>query len=1070
MVHLHRHDSDSVLDGVGTPLQAAKRAAELNQYAIAQTNHGNLNGSLKHIKACDEVGIHPICGIESYWRPNRLVREKEWRFKRWHILFLAKNLNGWHNLIKLSSEAFSSGMYQNPCVDFELMERYKDGIICSSSCVLGPLSFLVQNGSDSEIKQWIRTALDIYGYDLYFSIMPHDFDLQRKVNLEIISYANQFGIPIVYEGDSHYPFEGWDETQKISILIGINKTVQEAEEVNQKRIEKGEEIYELWHSGLHITDETEVRDAFISNHPDIPLHVVDQAIKNTDEIASRIEPFLVDRSVKMPVVKVDAESEVKKWCREGMERIEKVGDPVYEKQLNYELEVIKKRENYNYFYITIDWIRWCKSDAPLPPIPDDPNPARKRPMRVGSGRGSAAGSLVSYLCQITTLDPIAHKLKFERFLNPERKGLPDVDIDFPTSRRPEAKEYVIRKHGREKVADIMSQQHFTPIAALKKVTKALYGFKSDAYDEITIICHKDSGLIDTVHDSDLEEMKLRIPQLEEWSIKYPTAWLHASRLENGGEPCVMTLSKHAAGMIVAPTTITDLMPTIRAGENEEGFRTAWSETPKLSIVEDFGFVKWDALGLTGMDQQQMIIDSISDRNNEIIDLDQLPILKDPYASDSKVMEAFQNGLTLGVNQFSGQGITNFIKRAKPDNVVHLAALNALFRPGPMGAKGHFHFADRKNGKEEYEIPEILENVLGDTFGVLSFQEQVMDLFEVLVGYTPGQADGIRKIIAKLYRERGGQAKAELEKHKANFIDKASVLVGKEVSDALFKEVEPYCDYSFNRGHASGYSVQSYQDQWLKVYYPMDTYAVIMTLEPDESLRAIREAREFDIDILPPDINISKTEFTPDFNNKAIRYGLEGIKGIKEACAKYIMELRPFTSYEDFEKRTNVKYSKCNKGHREKLLKVGALDSLGGRAGWSNKEKAEAEMELLGMALSPGGTLGDHEQLVVEKTHSEAEYDALDVGDDAVIGGQIAEVKKIRTKKGRNPGQEMAFVKVSLGFDNFNLTLFPNTYSQYQELLFSGNAVMVRGHKDARGMIVDGMMTVEDFALEMAAVV
>lgn len=1346
VIHLHRHDSDSVLDGLGTPLQAAKRAAELNQFAISQTNHGNLNGSLKHIKACDEIEIHPICGIESYWRPNRLVREKEWRFKRWHIIFLAKNLKGWHNLIKLSSHAFSSGFYQNPCVDFDLMREYKDGIICSSSCILGPLSFLVQNGSDTEIKQWIRTALDIYSDDLYFSIMPHDFDLQRKVNLEVISYANQFGIPIVYEGDSHYPFEGWEETQKLSILIGMNQTVAEAEQKNKERIAKGEEIYELWHPGLHIMDEKEVRDSFVSNHPDIPLQAVEESIKNTDYIASRIEPFLVDRSIKMPVVKVDAESEVRKWCREGMERIEKVGDPIYEKQLEYELEVIKKRENFNYMCIVGDWIRWCRSDAPLPPTPDDPTPAKKRPMRLSNGRGSAAGSLVCYLSRITTLDPIPYKLKFERFLNPERKGLPDIDIDFPTlekagNGRKIAKEYLVRKYGREKVADIMAQQRFTPVAALKSITKTLYGFKSDPDEEISKICHKDSGLIDPTHDSDLEEMKNRIPQLMQWSQKYPVAWMHAVRLENGGDPFIKTISKHAAAVVITPTAVTDHIPTIRAGENEEGFRTAWSETPRLSIVDDFGFVKVDALGLTGMDQQQMIIDLVFERTGEVVDIDNLPVLKDPYAAESKVMKSLSNGLTLGVNQFSNNGITNFIKRAKPDNIVHLAAINALYRPGPMGAQGPFHFADRKNEEEEYEIPDTLIDILDDTYGVIAFQEQVMELFETLAEYTPGQADGIRKIIAKLYRERGGKAKEALDKHKKEFVEKASEHVGLEKAEVLFSEIEPYCDYcisgdteliragsgrydkspnitaeqlyynwhskesigkklrwkgakllamdsdgrirpaiakniwfsgfretykvilqsgkfikatdnhrlltndgykeikeltvddylitmgekelqkyvarglvnrgigksyegegtpngednpgwidgrhsylnetkkivsdrsrgicencgqigeeekhdlefahlkfldefngdikrynspenikhfcnschkkydyrkgdrkrrwtkgrpteldkiisiekydieptfdiemdsyehnfianeivshnSFNRGHASGYSLQSYQDAWLKFYYPMDTYSVIMSLEPKESLRAIREARDFGISILPPDVNISGSDYTPDFDNNALRYGLIGIKGVGETAADWIIEHRPFVSYEDFEKRTNAKYSKCNKKVREALLKVGALDSLGGRAGWSNKEKAEAEMQLLGMALSPGGTLGDYEELVIEKTHSEAEYDELEVGEDAIIGGQITEVKKIKTKNGRNPGQEMAFAKIGLGFDNFNLTIFPGQYQQYKEMLYNGSAVMVRGRKDSRGIIVNMMMNVEEFAQEM----
>ena len=300
MIHLHRHDSDSILDGIGTPLQGAELVASYGHTALSQTNHANLSGSLKHIKACNKVGILPICGVETYWRPNRLIRDKEWRYKRWHMVLLAKNLVGWHNLIKITSESFASGFYQNPCVDWELLEKYHDGLIASTSCILSPLSFLIDNGTEQEVTKWVERALRIFGDDMYFSIMPHDFDRQRSVNLEIISLANKFGAPVVYEGDSHYPYKGWVDTQKIAILIGTNSTFADAEAQNKKRIENNEEIYELWHDGLHIMDEPEVRETFALNHPNISSTVVDEAIRNTDIIGSKIEPFLIDRSTKMP--------------------------------------------------------------------------------------------------------------------------------------------------------------------------------------------------------------------------------------------------------------------------------------------------------------------------------------------------------------------------------------------------------------------------------------------------------------------------------------------------------------------------------------------------------------------------------------------------------------------------------------------------------------------------------------------------------------------------------------------------------------------------------------------------
>lgn len=1064
MILLHVHNSDSILDGLGTQLQNAEIAASLGQTALSETNHGTLSGSLKHIKACNKVGILPICGVETYWRPNRLVRDKEWRYRRWHMVLLAKNLKGWHNLIKITSESFASGFYQSPCVDWELLEKYHDGLILSTSCVLGPLPFLIEKGTEKEASEWVNKAMSIFGNDMYFSIMPHDFDKQRSINLEIISLANKFGLPIVYEGDSHYPKKGWVETQKIAILIGTNSTVAEAEDQNKKRLENNEEIYELWHNGLHIMGEQEVRETFAQNHPDISSNIVDEAISNTDYIGSKIEPWLMDRSLKMPragKTPKEAEDRVIQWCWEGMERIGKRGDKKYEDRLLYELDIIRKRGNFDYFFITADWVRWAKSTDPLPG-----DSGEKKPMRIGSGRGSVAGSLVSYLCGITTLDPIAYKLKFERFLNPERKGLPDIDIDFPSTRRNEAKEYFARKYGDKSIADVIAQQHFQPRAALKNVAKVLNGFDSQCYQEISDICHEKSGLIDQVHDTNLEVMRGRISELDQWAQKWPNEWMQAVRLENGGDPFVMRVSKHAAGVVITPGEITDYMPTLRSDEKETGSRTAWSETPKISIVEDFGFVKWDALGLTGMDQQQMIVDQIYERSGDYIDLDKLSILTDPMRSDPKVMSAFQDKRTLGTNQFPGNGVTSFMFRAKPENVIDLAAVNALYRPGPMGKQGHFHYADRKNGKKEYSIPDILKPYLSDTYGSLCFQESVTDLFEVLADYTPGQSDGVRKIIAKLYREKGTIAEEELNKHKEKFIQRSSEKIGLKESERYWEEILPYTDYSFNKAHSSGYAVQAYQDQWLKVYYPLDFYSIIMSLDPKISLDAIKEARYFDIQVLPPDVNISNSSYTPDFENNALRYGLTGIKGIAQTSADQVMKLRPYFSLEDFEKKHTFKYSKVNKGHREKLLQVGALDSLGGRAEWTDTEKSQKEMELLGMALSPGGTLGENEQLIISKTHSEEEYKELEVGSNVVIGGIISEIKEIKTKKGKNPGQTMGFIKISIGLDSFQCTIFPGQWSSFKLLLYQDSKVMVKGQKDERGIKVEGMMNADEFAEEI----
>lgn len=1062
MIHLHRHSDDSVLDGAGTAFQFAEVAASLGQGALAQTDHGNVNGVLKHIKACEKVGILPICGVETYWRPDRHVQGiAEWRFKRWHLVLLAKNLVGWHNLLRITSEAFASGFYQNPCVDNELLRKYNEGLICTTSCVLGPLSFLIQNGTDAEADAWLGEMADIFKDRLYVSIMPHDFDNQREINPALISYANRWGLPLVAEGDAHYPYAGWADTQKIVTLISTNTTEAKAEAKNRERLARGDEAYELGHEGLHFMGQDEFRERFIRFHPNLSSLVIDEAIANTHLVAASIEPFMIDRSIKMPKVAAsmeEAEQLVVAWCREGLQRIRKITtDDVYEKQLIYELSVLRDKKNFDYFLLIGDVVRWAKSTLPLPVTPEDPNPQPKRIMRVGSGRGSAAGSLVSYLCGITAIDPIGHKLKFERFLNPERKGLPDIDIDFPDNRRNEIKEYVARKYGRECVADVMAQGRFQPRAAIKDVARIM-GKDLAAVKKVT-------DQIDPVHDTDLEELRKNIPDLDQYANENPDVWLHSVRLENAGDPLVKTTSKHAGGVIITPGPITNFMATIRADEDEVGFRTAWAETPRLSIVDDFGFIKADFLSITGMRQQQDTLDSIEARTGLVIDLDALPICQNPYEVEPEVMQAFQEGHTLGINQFEGENVTAFLQRAKPDNVVDLSAINALYRPGPIGGGGHNKFAKRKTSQERFVIPEALQHVLLDTYGVLAFQEQVMDLF-VVSGYTVAKADGIRKIISKLYREKGDVAERALNEHKDLFIQNVAAIIGQEQAELVWSDIPSFSGYSFNRAHAGGYSVQAYQDMWLKVHYPLDFYAVLLTIEDEKISRAVREAQHFGVSILPPDINTSNEGFTVDFNASAIRFGLTGIHEVGDAGAEQVMQLRPYSSVEDFMERNSVKYSKCNKTGRRAILESGALDNLGGRADWTESDKAKAELMRLGMALRPGATLGEYEEWIINQIHMEDEFKLLPPKSKAVIAGQIIENRKAKIKKGREAGADMCFLKVQLGIDSWQCTCFPPALRTYTDLIDSGEPVMVMGTKDDRGsIIVKDMMATGDFINE-----
>ena len=1064
-IELHRHSSFSTLDGCGSPRQFAERAAELGMWALSQTDHGNLNGALYHIKACDEFGIQPILGIEAYYRPDRRVQgQKDWQHRRWHMVLLAQNLTGWHNLVRLSSEAFATGFYQSPCIDDELLDMYGEGVACTTSCVAGPLTYLIENANEAQIDAWLDRMAMRFKDRFYIAIQPHLFDRQVAINPELVHRAARKGLPLIAEGDAHYPYEGWASTQKIVTLISTNTTIAEAKAANKDRIEKGLEVYEIGHEGLHLMSEEEISSRFAKHHPSLPESVWREAISNTEIVAQSCIPFMLDRSLKMPrgaPTMEEAERRVMEWVREGMDRIGKTGDPQYERQIEHEMSIMRKKRVFDYIYLTGDVVRWARSTDPLPPTAEDPNPASKHPIRVGSSRGSAGASLVCYCCRITGINPINHRLKFERFLNPGRKGLPDIDIDFPDDKRDLVKEYVARKYGRDHVADIMAMSRFTPRSAIRDVARIM-GVDYDHTKSVT-------DLIDPVHDEDLEDMRQSMPEIDKWARMNPTAWQEAVRLENKADPLCSRISKHAGGVVITPGPVTDHMPTIRASESDGMPRTAWSETPRLSIVDDFGFCKWDFLSIRGMTQQNSIVTMVAERTGEHIDLDQLPVCFDPYAVEDEVMEVFRAGLTLGVWQFEGQAITSYIKRARPENVVDLSAINALFRPGPMGAGGHERYIKHKNGLEPYEIPIPLIPVLSDTYGTYPFQEQIMEIFQVLVGYSAAQADDVRKEIDKLNRGKSDQGRIRLAARKDEFISQASDKIGEERAKELWEGILPFTGYSFNRPHASGYSVQAYQDAWLKVHYPLEFYAVLLTLEDEKAPAAIKESRYFGVQLDVPDINRSQIGFSVDHDTRVIRFGLIGVDGIGDIAARQAFENQPYHTLLEFDMKNSFKGTKLNKGHRQALLEAGALDSLGARADWTESQKASAEMRRLGMALRVGGTFGAEEELISRNVHSQDEVEAMAVDERVVIAGRVTELKKMRIGKGVNKGKDMARARLRFGLDWFDLIFFYRAYSEFGALLEPGRGLIVDGKKDARGQIlVNGAMDVGDWVREFSA--
>ena len=1032
MIHLHRHSEFSLLDGCGTAVQYARKAKELGQPALALTDHGTLSGALHHYKACQDEGIIPILGMEAYFKPNRHLKDDANK-KYYHLVLLAKNLEGWHNLMRLSSEAYQSGFYYKPCVDYELLEQYSDGIICSTACISGYTNFKVLQGDDSGFDNEIYRFKKIFGDDLFMEIMPHDFDDQRSLNNELASLSEIYSVPLIATIDAHYPYKEWADTQDILLMVATGQTFEK----RKAKKEAGEDVYKFDCDTLYLMSETEAFLLFDENNPSLRHSVITDAIKNTYVVADRIEPFLIDKKRKMPKVKVDTKKMVLKWCQEGMGRIDKVGDKEYEERLSYELGVIEKNDAIDYFYIVGDICRW----------------ATKNGIRLGAGRGSAAGSLVSYLIGITALDPIAHKLLFERFMNPDRKGLPDIDLDFQASRRDEVKAYVARKYGQDHVADICAYQTFKPRACIQKISRVF-----DIHIDGAIATQE----IDPLERAPLEDLRKKIPAVDEYAQKHPEAFMHACRLQGQ----VHTQSRHAGGVVITDKPIAEYMPIGRGKKGE--VQTQWAASAEFNIIDEYGFQKIDFLGLSGLDMQEYACDLIEQRTGERPNLNNLPILKDPYDVDPAVMEAFSKGYVLGVWQFTGSsGFANLIKRIKPTWLGDLCAANAIYRPGPLGGKVDVSYAKRKHGKESVEyFHETARAALEETFGLLIYQESIMQLAKSMGGFTGAEADDFRKAVSKEYRLGLAHVKKFLEdkgyrdKWDAGCEERG---INRTVADEVWQLILAFGDYGFNKSHSRSYSVQSYQDQWLKVNYPGEFYASLLTFHPDLALEAAREARIFGATIAPPDINKSHAEYTVDEDQ--IKIGLRAVKNLGDVGVNAIIFNQPFHSFGDFEQK--IKPKQCNKRAKESLIAAGAFDCFGMRDGWTTEEKIEGEVNSLGLSVTQIGLLDKYRAIFNKFITKEDSLDDMQENRGVVAGGEIVKVKKIMTKNRR----QMGFITVEFLENKWNCTLFPDVWSDSYDLIEEGNAVMVRGRKDTRpdgsiSIIADYVCGIEELAMEM----
>lgn len=1042
---MHGHGEYSLLDGAGTARQHVGAAKAAGYVALALTDHGTLAGVLHHMRACREGGILPIVGCEVYYRPNRKVQgQKDWLKVYYHLTLHAKNEKGWRNLMSLVSEAHRTGFYGKACVDDELLAKYGEGLMCLTGCLGGRLCKTINAEQQREAEAWVRQLKRIFKDDLFVELMPHDIDDQRVVNIEVARIAQHHGLPVVATLDTHYPTEDWADVQDTLLMIATNQTVKKRE----KKREEGEDVYEFETKTFFHQTEEQIRAAFAKHHPGLPQSVVDESLRNTLVAAGRTIPFLPDTREKMPAVPVpkdiSAEAHLRRLSYEGLQRRGYITDTAYTSQLDFELESFAKRNQTNYMLLVADVVAWAKSERPVPKRVKGQlvYEGKKKPIMVGPGRGSAAGSTAAWALGITNLNPAKYRTLFERFVNPNRVGLPDIDLDFPPDQVDLVEDYIKAVHGKDNVVDIIAHSTFGPRAALTDVGRVL----SIPYDHVKAA----TKTIDDTERAPLEELRLVNSAVDRFARDYPTAWEIAKKIQGS----VARKSEHAGGVLILPqhdangkkTTVSDFIPVERTGGMKGKLLSAYGERSGKGndLISQLNLIKLDVLRVAELTKQQHAIDLIAQRTGKVIDLDALEIHDDPMKADPKVMQGFKDGKLVGVFQFSATA-AKLTRQLKPDTILDLALINAGIRPGPRKVGADQRAARRKNGLDPIAYwHDSLEPFLDYTYGEMFFQEQLIEVVHHLGGLTRANADIFRKIASKLYRdpEYAREVMGEWEVPiKASMREKG---LDEAAIDVVWRNLLSFSDYSFNLAHAAGYAVLAYRDMWIKTYYPREFYAAFLSkglsqITAKKALQkqeAAREARSLGLSIMPPDIHESGRDYT--VVEGGIRLGLEAIKNIGPAAAAAIEEHRPFVSYQDFEKR--VPPRAVNITGKASLVMAGAFDRWGMRNDFTEERIDELERELIGMSLTSVHSIQKYAGVIEGRFWTTDQIEASPDGTRVTIMGEVTGMKELKDKN----GNDMAFVDLSYGPNEWNCTFFSYLWVEYEELIKSRRPLMVTG--------------------------
>jgi DNA polymerase-3 subunit alpha len=1074
--HLHVHTEYSLLDGAARIKSLVKAAKELGMDALAITDHGVMFGVIDFYREAKKQGIKPIVGCEVYTAARRMCDKDSGIDKnQGHLILLAKNNEGYKNLSKIVSLGFTKGFYYKPRIDKELLKEYSEGIIALSACLAGDIQRMLLNGDYEGAKQEALSFQKIFGEgNFYLELQDHGLEEELRINSMMKQLHKETGIPLVATNDVHYIMQDDAMAHDVLLCIQTGKVLDDTDRMK------------FPNDQFYLKSEKEMRNLFA----DIP-----EAIENTEKIAEKCNVDFSFGQLHLPDFIApdgkDNKSYLRELCYRGLEERYKEPEDKLKKRLEYELSIIEEMGYVEYFLIVWDFINYAKS----------------RGIMVGPGRGSAAGSIVAYCLHITDIDPIKYGLIFERFLNPERVSMPDIDIDFCYERRGEVIDYVVNKYGEDKVAQIITFGTMKAKQAIRDVGRVM----NISYSEVDSIAKKVPFDLNMTIDKALEMN----PELkEEYDNNRTIRNLIDTAKALEGMP--RHASTHAAGVVITKNSINEYVPLYLA---EKGVSTQFT----MGTIEELGLLKMDFLGLRNLTVIRDALELIKDNYGIDIDFSKMDF------DDPKVYELISSGETLGVFQLESSGMRQFMKNLRPDCFEDIVAGIALYRPGPMQSIPTYIENKKNPSKIEY-IHKSLEPILSVTYGCIVYQEQVMRIVRDLAGYTYGRSDLVRRAMSKKKRDAMETEKDYFINGKKDEEGNVEIVgcvangISKGAAEEIYAQMVSFAEYAFNKSHAAAYAVLAYQTAYLKAHYPVEFMAALMDSvigDSDQVAKYIRDCEKMKIEILPPDILESRSKFT--VKDGKIRFGLLGVKNVGQGVADAIIRMReekacPKNIFQFF---NNIEICEINKKAIESLIKAGAFDSLNeNRAqllavyeslmdsanndykrtikgqlslfeensdimqdcGYSNELPdvknfsknilISMEKEMLGVYIT-GHPLEDYASKInkietvttediLDEEHNENIYDGMRV----TLAGIISDKKTLVTKK----NNLMAFIQLEDLVGSIEVIVFPNIYERHKDLIDEDSIVVIKGtinckEDEAAKILADQIFPLEGYSEE-----